>query len=107
MNCMKCGKEAQPDQAFCDECLAVMAQYPVKPDVVVQLPPKRNLPTEKKNPRKKELTPREALRRQRKLLRKYQIGSLVLLILLGLATTALVYMLYRFTNTFDFIPFLP
>ena len=107
MNCMKCGKEAQQGQSFCEECLAVMAQYPVKPDVVVQLPPKRSLPTEKKNPRKKELSPREALRRQRKLLRKYQVGSLVLLILLGLVTTALVYMLYRFTNIFAFIPFLP
>lgn len=38
MNCMKCGREIEPEQVFCAECLADMEKYPVKPGTVVQLP---------------------------------------------------------------------
>ena len=38
MSCMKCGKAAEDGQAFCARCLEVMEQYPVKSDVLVQLP---------------------------------------------------------------------
>ena len=38
MNCMKCGKETDENQIFCEDCLAVMEKYPVKPGVVVQIP---------------------------------------------------------------------
>ena len=36
--CPKCGREAAENMAFCTECLAEMAKYPVKPGVVVLLP---------------------------------------------------------------------
>ena len=39
-NCLKCGKEAQEKAAFCDECLAVMSRYPVKPGTVARLLPR-------------------------------------------------------------------
>ena len=38
--CLKCGRPCAEDQAFCAECLAEMEKYPVKPGVVVLLPPK-------------------------------------------------------------------
>ena len=38
MNCMKCGREISLGQVFCKECLADMANYPVKPGTPVQLP---------------------------------------------------------------------
>lgn len=38
--CLKCGRPRAEDQAFCDTCLADMAKHPVKPGVVVLLPPK-------------------------------------------------------------------
>ena len=38
--CVKCGREAADNQAFCAECLAEMDKYPVKPGVVVLLPPR-------------------------------------------------------------------
>lgn len=38
MNCMKCGREISGDQVFCDHCLADMEKYPVRPDIVIQLP---------------------------------------------------------------------
>ena len=38
--CLKCGRLCAENQAFCGECLAEMEKYPVKPGVVVLLPPK-------------------------------------------------------------------
>ena len=38
MQCMKCGREIPAGQVFCEECLAEMAEYPVKPGTVVTLP---------------------------------------------------------------------
>lgn len=48
MLCMKCGRELETEQAFCDDCLAEMEKYPVKPGTVVQLPPQRQEPVVKK-----------------------------------------------------------
>lgn len=107
MGCMKCGKETGDGQVFCDSCLEVMEQYPVKPDTVVQLPPARNLSSDKKSARKKELSPKELLRKQKKLLKRYRYVTLGLLTLLVLALCTLVFVLYASTNFFDFIPFLP
>ncbi len=45
MNCMKCGKVIPAEQVFCEDCLAEMEKYPVKPDTPILLPPKdRNHP---------------------------------------------------------------
>ena len=60
MNCMKCGREIS-EGAFCEECLAVMEKYPVKPNTVVQIP-NRDLAIQSRKPRRrKELTEKEKL----------------------------------------------
>lgn len=107
MACMKCGKETDNGQVFCDSCLEVMERYPVKPDIVVQLPPVRTLGSDKKSARKKELSPKELLRKQRKLLKRYQYLTLLLLLLLTVSLALLIFVLYTQTCFFDFIPFLP
>ena len=57
---MKCGREI-PEGAFCEECLAVMEKYPVKPNTVVQIP-NRDLAIQSRKPRRrKELTEKETL----------------------------------------------
>ena len=38
MTCMKCGVDIPENQVFCDHCLEVMDQYPVKLDVHIHLP---------------------------------------------------------------------
>lgn len=38
MNCMKCGREVPLGQVFCKDCLADMAEHPVKPGTPVLLP---------------------------------------------------------------------
>ena len=54
MNCMKCGREIALGQVFCKDCLADMAQYPIKPGTPVQLPtqPAVSLPRRERNARK-------------------------------------------------------
>ena len=36
--CLKCGKKTEDRAVFCNECLAIMEQYPVKPGTVVHIP---------------------------------------------------------------------
>ncbi len=38
MNCMKCGREVEQGQVFCESCREEMEKYPVKPGTAVQLP---------------------------------------------------------------------
>lgn len=67
MNCMKCGREIQEDQVFCPKCLELMAQSPVKPDVVIKLPRRQDAQVKKTAPRKKVPTAEEqVLRLKRK-----------------------------------------
>ena len=63
MNCMKCGRESSNDQAFCPKCLEQMASHPVRPDVVVQLPLRQEIPLKKVPSRKKLPTPEEQIQR--------------------------------------------
>ncbi len=86
MNCMKCGRELEGDQAFCPKCLEQMAQSPVRSDVVVKLPDRQE-PAPKRNvPRKKVRTPEEQITRLKKR-NRWLIGAVCLLLLLnGLLT---------------------
>ena len=57
MNCMKCGVEIPETQVFCDHCLEVMEQYPIKPGTHIHLP-KQNLNADSpRKPAKKTRTP--------------------------------------------------
>lgn len=38
MYCMKCGREIEADQVFCEDCRAEMEKYPVKLNTLVQIP---------------------------------------------------------------------
>ena len=63
MNCMKCGVEIPEGQVFCDHCLEIMNQHPIKPDAHVHLP-KRSLapePPKKVQKKKRNLSPEEII----------------------------------------------
>ena len=66
MNCMKCGREFEADQAFCPKCLEQMAQSPVKPGVVINLPNRTDPASKKPTSRKRERTPAEEIQRLKK-----------------------------------------
>ncbi len=55
MNCMKCGREIATDLVFCEDCLAEMENYPVKPDTPVILPPRANEEPVKHAPSRRKL----------------------------------------------------
>ena len=59
VNCMKCGREISEGQAFCEECLEIMDQYPVHPGIYVRIPPKKDYEDLRQTRRKKEMTPEE------------------------------------------------
>lgn len=68
MQCIKCGRDIEEPNVFCDECLADMKKYPVRPGTVVQLP-KYHEPVQKKQPVKRK--PPVTLEDQLKLVRKW------------------------------------
>ena len=63
MNCMKCGTQIPDAQVFCDHCLSVMDQYPVKHDVHIHLPKRVEEVEAPKRPAKKKrsLPPEEQI----------------------------------------------
>ena len=89
MNCMKCGKKTKDTQVFCDACLEVMAQYPVKPDVHVQLP---NRSPAKKASYKRPPSAEEQIIRLRSRIKRLKVLILLLMALLGIVGVALVYL---------------
>ena len=54
MNCMKCGTQIQEGNVFCDHCLAVMAQHPVRPGTHIHLPKRAQIVDLPKKPAKKK-----------------------------------------------------
>lgn len=90
MYCLKCGRDTESAQVFCNACLERMAQFPVKPDTVVTLPYREPLPAAKKQPpRKRPLSPEEQVVLLRKQLRRMSFALVVLTLVLSLATAML------------------
>ena len=57
MNCMKCGVEIPENQVFCDHCLDVMKDYPIKPDAHIHLPKREDTAESAKRSNKKKRAP--------------------------------------------------
>ena len=89
MNCMKCGREIEEDQAFCSYCLLDMEQHPVKPGTVILLP-SQDKPAGKKAVKKKKPTPtpEEQVENLKKKLLIHRIGAAVL----AVAVCGLIYL---------------
>ena len=71
MSCMKCGRELEEGQVFCQECLEGMAKYPVKPGTVVMLPKRSTAHAPKKSHAKRRSysSPEDKIRAMKKWLR--------------------------------------
>lgn len=65
MKCMKCGCDLKTAGVFCPKCQSGMEQYPVKPGTAIQLPPKVDLPVNRRRSRKRALKPEEQIARLR------------------------------------------
>jgi len=85
VNCLKCGRDIEEDQVFCPECLEDMEKYPVKPNIAIQLPHRKETPVLKKMhiKRRQPPTPEEQIHRLKKRLRVVLILWLLTLVLLA------------------------
>ena len=85
MYCLKCGRETEDEQAFCLECQKIMTKYPIDPNAVVQLPPrKQSLP---KKPVKRRAAPEDqmkALKRQVRILTCLFLAAVTLVVCLSI-----------------------
>lgn len=100
MQCMKCGREIPAGQVFCEECLAEMEAYPVKPGTVVTLPPRTVQPSTRKSMfHRSPSSLEERVKRQGKTIRVLS-WLLTLTTALGIAAGALVIsLLHEETDT--------
>ena len=84
MNCMKCGVEIPEQQVFCDHCLQIMEQYPVKADAHIHLP-KRNSdaePVKKPSKKKRTVSPEELISSLKLRVLRLRLLAVVLIFLL-------------------------
>ena len=67
MGCLKCGRDVQEGQIFCDLCLETMARFPVKSGTPVLLPkPREAGPPRKSSRLKLPPSPEEQVKRLRR-----------------------------------------
>ena len=90
MNCMKCGVEIPENQVFCDHCLSVMKDYPIKPDAHIHLP-KRETPVE---------SPKRPAKKKRNLTHEEQLSALRLKVLRLQLTAAILAFLFCVASGF-------
>ena len=83
MECMKCGRETPSDQVFCEECLAEMEKYPVKPGTVVLLPRRRENSSVKKLSKRRIIPLEDQVKVLKKRVRVLTITLIIALILLS------------------------
>lgn len=90
MNCLKCGTEICDPQVFCEDCLAVMAQFPVKPGTRIQLPNRPAPEVQKKAaPRRRVLSDEERIARMRKTIQWMSMALAVAILALALSVALL------------------
>lgn len=91
MNCLKCGRETENDQVFCQHCLDSMDAYPIKPGTAVQLPNRSAVPASKKSARRKRIVqPEELLTKQKALIRRLKATCVILCLVLAVCSFFLV-----------------
>ena len=84
MHCLKCGRELESQQMFCNDCLADMERYPVAPGTPVHIP-LRKAPAPTRSSRRRKISPEEQIRILKKRIRSLTIA---LVIIISLMTAA-------------------
>lgn len=99
MYCLKCGNETADTHIFCDRCLSVMSDYPVKPDTKVHLPHRTEAAAPKKQTRKRQLQPEEQLVLMHRLIRRLIVALVAVTVLFVLSAAGLLYTYKNNENT--------
>ena len=84
MHCMKCGVEIPEQQVFCDHCLQIMEQHPIKADAHIHLPKRYSEmePVKKPSKKKRALAPDEMISALRMRVLRLRMTVVVLVFLL-------------------------
>ena len=91
MYCLKCGRDTEAKQVFCEACLDGMSQYPVKPGTAVTLPNRERIAATKRQlPRKRAVPPEEQVLALRKQVRRMALALIVLTLVLSFVTALFV-----------------
>ena len=99
MECLKCGREAQPGEVFCPTCLDVMAKNPVKPDTPVKIHRRQGAPRKPIAMQKDQTAAKLALMQKR--VRRLTV-AIVILSIMYLATAGILgYLLFQSESTPD------
>ena len=59
MYCLRCGRDTNQERVFCDDCLELMDKQPVKPGTAIQLPRRNVNAAQKRQNRRRALSPEE------------------------------------------------
>lgn len=94
MNCMKCGQKIKDRQVFCEECLAIMDTYPVKPGTPIQLPspPPKNA-TQVKSNKRRQRKPEEQIVYLRTTIRWLSLALVVAMLSFAVVVIMLLWLL--------------
>ena len=96
MYCLKCGRDTESSQIFCDRCLQVMAENPVKPGTAILLPHQMTQEPSKKQPRRRRpMTPEEQICHLSRTVRRLGFLVAVVSLLLCLVAGMLVHTLLQ------------
>ena len=90
MHCMKCGKEIGDGRVFCDDCLEIMSQHPVRQGTPVILPNATASAEKKPAPKKRQLTTEDRLARFQVATRWLSIALISTLLILSITVSLLV-----------------
>ena len=94
MNCMKCGKEIEEGQFFCEECQSFMNANPIRANIVVTIPNRpAPAPAKRRGRRKKYVSAEEQVRSLRGTLRVMVVIWLLTILLFSLAAIYIVRLL--------------
>ena len=98
MHCLKCGREMEEGQVFCQDCLLDMGRHPVDPNAVVFVPKSGASVNQKKTPRKRQRSPEEQVLKLKRKVRLLTVLTVLLFVLVAamIFTVALVYQRYQF-----------
>ena len=91
MNCLKCGRDTNSEQVFCNTCLQAMEAYPVRPDVPIHLPTRSASAGKKQPSRKKTIPLEEQILQLKATTRRMRWIILVLVLALSACIGGLVY----------------
>lgn len=90
MYCLKCGKKIAEKEVFCEDCLSVMAKFPVKPETKVLLPLNTAPAVVKKStPRRRMPSPEEQVFRLKKVILWLSVSLLICVLSLVLSVALL------------------